>query len=60
MKVDKIISIIRALNEDVPTVSTGDSMATYDKPLSKKDKNKPTIIARGLMPGARKRWSKKG
>ena len=30
--------------------------AGYDKKVKKK-KGEPTIIARGLMPGARKRWS---
>lgn len=40
-------------------------VAGYDPVLSiidrrKKKKGEPTIMARGLMPGARKRWTKNG
>lgn len=64
MNLDKIINIIRTLNEEgVPTnnASSGaiaglppDQPPVYKK---KKKKGEPTILARGLMPGARKRWS---
>ena len=43
MNLDKIIKIVRNLNEEGPTVG--------------KRKKRPPIIARGLLPGARKRWS---
>ena len=65
MNLDKIINIIRTLNEEgVPTnnASSGaiaglppDQPPVYKK---KKKKGEPTILARGLMPGARKRWSR--
>ena len=63
MDINKIISIIRNLNEEAPANSVGGghiagtAEAGDDPPVRKK---KPPIIARGLMPGARKRWSKKG
>ena len=61
MNLDKIIDIIRnqRLNEDAPTMSMGGGgiagsvEAGDDPPVKKK---KPTILARGKMPGARKRW----
>jgi len=63
MNLDKIINIIRTLNEEgVPTnnASSGaiaglppDQPPVYKK---KKKKGEPTILARGLMPGARTRW----
>ena len=61
MNIDKIISIVRSLNEEAPTVSLGSGAiaGTYeagDEPPVGKKKKKPPIIARGLMPGARKRW----
>jgi hypothetical protein len=61
MNLDKIITIVRNLNEEAPTVSLGSGAiaGTHeagDEPPVKK-KKKPPIIARGLMPGARKRWS---
>ena len=59
MNIDKIINIIRNLNEEAPTMSvaSGGVAGTNpgeDPPVRKK--KKPTIIARGCMPGARKRW----
>jgi len=42
MKLEKIISIIRTLNEDVPTVSTGEGISTYDKPMNIGKKRKKT------------------
>ena len=69
MDIDRIINIVRNLREEVvasapgPTMSmskggiAGSVEAGDDPPVHKK-KKKPTILARGLMPGARKRWSK--
>ena len=68
MNLDKIINIVRNLNEEAPAMSVAVSSSTTppgiaginpgeDPPVNKK-KKKPTIIAKGLMPGARKRWSK--
>ena len=65
MNLDKIINIIRTLNEEgVPTnnASSGEiaGLPPEQPPVYKKKKKKgePTILARGLMPGARKRWSR--
>ena len=61
MDLNKIINIIRTLNEEAPTMSVGAGgiagLEPDDPPVRKK-KKKPTILARGLMPGARTRWSK--
>ena len=63
MNLDKIINIIRNLNEEAPTMSVGAGGIAginpgEDPPVNlKKRKKKPPILARGLMPGARKRWS---
>jgi|TARA_B100000035_G_scaffold147551_1_gene125809 hypothetical protein len=59
MNIDKIINIIRDLNEEAPTMSVASGGIAginpgEDPPVRKK--KKPTIIARGCMPGARKRW----
>jgi len=70
MKLDKIINIIRNLNESMsvgvgggyvgssPEDSSPQASAGYDKVMKFKKRKKPTIIAKGLMPGARKRWSR--
>tara|TARA_Y100000004_G_scaffold155864_1_gene180648 strand:+ start:357 stop:587 length:231 start_codon:yes stop_codon:yes gene_type:complete len=73
MDIDKIINIVRESKINEEMMSTGSTagapgfsskadaegpVAGYDKPLGKKKKGEPTIIARGLMPGARKRWRK--
>jgi len=59
MDLNKIINIIRTLNEEAPTMSVGAGeiagLEPDDPPVHKK-KKKPTILARGLMPGARTRW----
>ena len=69
MKLDKIINIIRNLNEEAPAMSVSASSSssppgiagiTGEPPVYLKKKKRPPIIARGLMPGARKRWSGKG
>ena len=69
MDINKIIDIVRNLKEEgsianvlgapgegkiAGTVEAGD-----DPPVKKKrKKGEPTILARGLMPGARTRWGK--
>ena len=65
MNIDKIVDIVRNLNEEgmvaVPTNNASSGAIAGlppDQPPVKK--KKPPIIARGLMPGARKRWSNKG
>ena len=74
MDIDKIIDIIRnqKLNEMMgagaisgPTNNVGDGKiagtveAGDDPPVRRrKKKGEPTILARGLMPGARTRWRK--
>ena len=63
MDINKIIGIVRNLKEEAiaNTVGggaiAGTAEAGDDPPVSKK-KNKPPILARGLMPGARTRWRK--
>jgi len=69
MNIDKIINIVRNLNENMsvsvgsgyvgsgPETSSPQASAGYDKIMKFKKRKKPTIIAKGLMPGARKRWS---
>ena len=62
MDINKVISIIRNLNEEgsVANVTGSGSLGfnpETESPPVKKKKKKPPIIARGLMPGARKRWS---
>ena len=59
MNIDKIIDIVRVLKEEGVTNSVGGgaiagtSEAGDDPPVKKK---RPTILARGKMPGCRKRW----
>jgi hypothetical protein len=61
MDIDRIINIVRTLKEEGgPTMSMGaggiaGSVEAGDDPPVRK-KKKPTILARGLMPGARTRW----
>ena len=62
MDINRIISIIRNLKEDAPTVNVGSgniagTPEAGDSPPVNKKKKKPPIIARGLMPGSRKRWN---
>ena len=62
MNIDKIINIIRAFNEEAIVNSVGGGQiagtaeAGDDPPVNLK-KKRPPILARGKMPGARKRWS---
>lgn len=59
MDINKIIGIVRTLKEEGgPTMAMGNgqiagSVEAGDDPICKK---KPTILARGKMPGCRKRW----
>ena len=60
---DSIISMIRNLREDVPVNNVGGGAIAGTKPAGddppvnlKKKKKFPTILARGTMSGARKRW----
>ena len=59
MNIDKIIGIVRVLKEEGVTNSVGGGAiagtveAGDDPPVKKK---RPTILARGKMPGCRKRW----
>jgi hypothetical protein len=66
MKLDKIVEIVRKMNEEAvvsaPTNNaSGGAIAGLppDQPPVnlKKGKKRPTIMARGCFPGARKRWS---
>ena len=64
-RLENIRSMVRSLNlkEEAPTMSVaagGVAGITGDPPVDLKKKKRPPIIARGLMPGARKRWSDKG
>ena len=64
-RLENIKNIVRSLSlkEEAPTMSvSGGGVAgiTGDPPVDLKKKKRPPIIARGLMPGARKRWSSKG
>tara|TARA_B100002019_G_C21229932_1_gene579520 strand:+ start:1374 stop:1577 length:204 start_codon:yes stop_codon:yes gene_type:complete len=63
MDINKIIGIIRNLKEDAmaaaPTNSVGGGNIAGlppDQPPVHKKKKRPPILARGKMPGARKRW----
>ena len=65
MDINKIIGIVRNLKEEAMANTVGGGAiagtaeAGDDPPVSKKKKKgEPTIIARGLMPGARTRWRK--
>ncbi len=61
MDINRIISAIRSLKEDAPTNSTGPAVPGTGDDSSTvivNKKKKPPILARGKMPGARKRWMK--
>tara|TARA_E500000318_G_C3439821_1_gene164518 strand:+ start:404 stop:607 length:204 start_codon:yes stop_codon:yes gene_type:complete len=66
MDINKIINIIRELKEEGGIANVTGAAALGFNPETEtppvylnKKKKRPPIIARGLMPGARKRWSKK-
>ena len=55
-----IMNIVRSLKEEAITNSVGgggDAGITGEPPVNLKKKKRPPILARGKMPGARKRWS---
>ena len=61
MDINRIISAIRSLKEDAPTNSTGPAVPGTGDDSSTvivNKKKKPPILARGKMPGSRKRWMK--
>jgi hypothetical protein len=60
-RLENIMNMVRSLREDVAVPTNNASSGAIaglppDQPPVRK-KKKPPIIARGLMPGARKRWS---
>ena len=65
-RLKNIIDMVRSLREDVAVPTNNASSGAIaglppdQPPVNLKKKKRPPIIARGLMPGARKRWSKKG
>ena len=59
-KIDRLVKFIREEGAIVNNVGDGKIAGTIeagDSPPVNKKKKKPPIIARGLMPGSRKRWS---
>ena len=56
-----IMNIVRSLKEEAiaNSVGGGGGVAgiTGEPPVNLKKKKRPPILARGKMPGARKRWS---
>jgi len=55
-----IMNIVRSLKEEAITNSVGGGGVagiTGEPPVNLKKKKRPPILARGKMPGARKRWS---
>ena len=63
-RLENIINMVRSLNlkEEIANSIGGGGIAGLppdQPPVNLKKKKRPPIIARGLMPGARKRWSGK-
>jgi len=61
---DNIKKIVRGLNEDAPVNNVGSghiagAVPGKEPPVFMKRKKRPPILARGTMPGARKRWTPK-
>ena len=60
-RLSNIMNMARSIREEAIANSVGDGSGvaglTGEPPVNLKKKKRPTIIARGLMPGARKRWS---
>ena len=58
-----IMNMVRSLREDVAVPTNNASSGAIaglppdQPPVNLKKKKRPPILARGLMPGARKRWS---
>ena len=65
-RLKNIMNMVRSLSikEESIANAVGDGSGvaglTGEPPVNMKKKKRPTIIARGLMPGARKRWSNGG
>ena len=60
-RIKNVMNMVRSIKEEAIANSVGDGSGvaglTGEPPVNLKKKKRPTIIARGLMPGARKRWS---
>ena len=60
-RLSNIMNMVRSIKEEAIANSVGDGSGvaglTGEPPVNLKKKKRPTIIARGLMPGARKRWN---
>tara|TARA_B100000287_G_scaffold392175_1_gene404372 strand:- start:489 stop:1007 length:519 start_codon:yes stop_codon:yes gene_type:complete len=61
---ENIMDIVRGLNEDAPVNNVGSghiagAVPGEEPPVFMKKKKRPPILARGTMPGARKRWTPK-
>ena len=56
-----VMNIVRSIKEEAIANSVGDGSGvaglTGEPPVNLKKKKRPTIMARGCFPGARKRWS---
>tara|TARA_B100000965_G_C18888286_1_gene455017 strand:+ start:246 stop:467 length:222 start_codon:yes stop_codon:yes gene_type:complete len=62
-KLNRLIEMVRSIREEVAAAPANNASSGAiaglppDSPPVFNKKKKPPIIARGLMPGARKRWS---
>tara|TARA_B100001175_G_scaffold140238_1_gene119051 strand:- start:3231 stop:3692 length:462 start_codon:yes stop_codon:yes gene_type:complete len=60
-RIKNVMNMVRSIKEEAIANAVGDGSGvaglTGEPPVNLKKKKRPTIIARGLMPGARKRWS---
>ena len=59
-RLSNIMNMARSIREEAIANSVGGGGVagiTGEPPVNLKKKKSPTIIARGLMPGARKRWN---
>ena len=62
-RLNRLIDMVRSIREEVAAVPTNNASSGAiaglppDSPPVFKKKKKPPILARGKMPGARKRWS---
>ena len=58
-RLSNIMNIVRSIKEEAIANSVGGGGVagiTGEPPVNLKKKKRPTILARGKMPGARKRW----
>lgn len=59
-RIKNIINMVRSIREEAIANSVGGGGVagiTGEPPVNLKKKKRPTIMARGCFPGARKRWS---